>query len=419
MANPLVLMVDDELDNRVMMRYFLESWGYDVDLADNGAEAVDKALAMQPALVLLDLEMPVMDGFEACRRIKEHPTTQHIPVVLFTGLEGTAYKVKGIRKGADDYIVKTVDPEEIQARIEMILRRSERYPVAPTDASGTEDAVLSGSLEEKSFPEAFQLAMAYGQSGTLSLTDGERHGHVYLVDGNAVHADLDPFTGEAAFYKFCTWDKGHFTYQIGETSTERSIDARGQSLLLEATRRMDEWERLSAQIPSLDNVPFRETGQREDPVTLTGDEWTFLQQVDGRKTLREIGACMGIDDTDIERTALELLAGSVLTFDPQTTTRNPIFDAVPELRAELDGAEPFEFTVAQWRLLIHIDGVRDVGTLIPLFGLSPQRAAEALKELADSGFIRIGASEPSQPSLREVSDNVESFPSNRRAVGLD
>ena len=183
MSKDLVLMVDDELDNRVMMRYFLESWGYDVELASNGEEALKRVAAKRPSLVLLDLEMPVMDGFETCHRLKEDPETEHIPVIMFTGLESTSDKVKGIRRGADDYVVKTVDPEEIQARIEMILRRSRRYEPAQGGDKESSDAVLSGSLEEKSFPEAFQLALAYGQSGTLVLRNGDKDGRVYLNDG--------------------------------------------------------------------------------------------------------------------------------------------------------------------------------------------------------------------------------------------
>ena len=127
MSKQLVLMVDDELDNRVMMRYFLESWGYDVDLAENGQEALDKVDEKRPALILLDLEMPVLNGFETCERLKENPDTEDIPIIMFTGLEATSDKVRGINGGADDYVVKTVDPEEIQARIEMVLRRAKRY----------------------------------------------------------------------------------------------------------------------------------------------------------------------------------------------------------------------------------------------------------------------------------------------------
>ena len=78
MSKQLVLMVDDELDNRVMMRYFLESWGYDVDLAENGQEALDKVDEKRPALILLDLEMPVLNGFETCERLKENPDTEDI-----------------------------------------------------------------------------------------------------------------------------------------------------------------------------------------------------------------------------------------------------------------------------------------------------------------------------------------------------
>ena len=94
MGNDRILVVDDELDNRVMMRYFLESWGYEVELAANGQEALEKVSANPPNLVLLDLEMPVMNGFEACDKLKSNEETEQIPVIMFTGLEQTADKVK-------------------------------------------------------------------------------------------------------------------------------------------------------------------------------------------------------------------------------------------------------------------------------------------------------------------------------------
>jgi len=383
MQNQLVLVVDDDRDNRVMMRYFLESWGYAVELAEDGVEGIDKARSLSPGLILLDLEMPVMDGFEACRRIKDDPETEHIPVMLFTAREATADKIRGIRGGADDYVVKTVEPEEIQARIEMILRRSQRYE---RRESTSEEAVLCGSLEEKSFPEAFQLAMAYGQSGTLSMIDGTKEGQVFLVDGNAVHAELERFTGESAFYRFCTWSKGLFHYRVGATSEQRTIESSSQSLVLEATRRLDEWVRISSHIPSQDVVPVR-TEAVDEPVSLTRGEWRLIQRINGRASLRDIGECLHLDEYDTGRTALDLLSAGVISFDAVANVRDPLFDAVPELREEIEGDEPFRLTAAQWRLIATINGQLDAGALATVLGMAPEEAVTKLEELDTLGFI--------------------------------
>ncbi len=433
MSKQLILMVDDELDNRVMMRYFLESWGYEVELASNGKEALAKVREQRPALVLLDLEMPVMDGFEACNVLKSDPETEDIPVIMFTGLEETADKVKGIRKGADDYVVKTVDPEEIQARIEMILRRSQRYQRPPASDNGNGNgAVLSGSLEDKCVPEAFQLAMAYGESGTLVLKNGDEIGNVFLVDGNAVHAEYGELEGEDAFYELSVWDKGQFSYKVGESSPKRTIEASGQSLLMEATRRMDEWNLISSKIPSFDVVPHRAASGAREPIRLTKADWKVLSHVDGEKTLRQLSEALGADPHETGRTIFGLLTAGVVAFEGDKLERDSFFDAVPELCDEPQGDEPFELSSVQWKLLAYIDGARDLGTLTHLVGLSPRQMAAALKELAEKGFVRVNksrsksegtgasaAAPPREAAAENTGGKVEAFQPRIRAVGLD
>ena len=429
MSKQLILMVDDELDNRVMMRYFLESWGYDVELAANGQEALQKLAETGPDLVLLDLEMPVMDGFETCNRIKSDPKTEQVPVIMFTGLEATADKVKGIRKGADDYVVKTVDPEEIQARIEMILRRTKRYEVAAAQENVTTDAVLSGSLEEKNFPEAFQLAMAYGQSGSLLLKKDSAIGKVYLVDGDAVHAECGEHEGEDAIYELAMWSSGQFSYVVGGEAPKKTITTKGQSLLMEATRRMDEWQLISSKISSLDVTPHRAASGAKEPIRLTKADWKVLTRVDGRRTLRQISELLAMDPFEAGRIVFGLLTAGVLSLEADKLERDTFFDAIPELRSEPPkGDEPYELTAIQWKLLTYIDGSRDLGTLTHLVGLSPRKMAAALKELVEKGFIRIGKPRPKNeavathqapPPAEPTDGKVEAFQPRIRAIGFD
>jgi DNA-binding response OmpR family regulator len=435
MENDLVLMVDDELDNRVMMRYFLESWGYEVELAANGQEALKKVAERRPALVLLDLEMPVMDGFETCHRLKEDPKTESIPVIMFTGLESTSDKVKGIRRGADDYVVKTVDPEEIQARIEMILRRTRRYEAPPaSDNDNGADAVISGSLDEKSFPEAFQLALAYGQSGTLVLKNAGLEARVYLNDGNVVHAEAGELGGEDAFYELALWSQGQFHYIVGEVTAEVTIRKSGTSLLMEATRRMDEWNLISTKIPSFDVVPHRVATSGQEAIRLTRIDWKVASLVDGRKTIRGIAEELASDLYDVGRAVFGLITAGALSFDSDKNERDSFFDAVPELRPDPRGEEPYELSAVQWKLLASIDGKRDLGVLTHLVGLAPRKMAECLKDLAERGFIRVNkpraqaaiaaatataAGAPRDHSLNRDMGKVEAFTPRIRAIGFD
>ena len=119
-----VLVVDDEEEVRNSVSEFLESQGYDaVEVAD-GEEALAKCFTEKPDLLLLDLRLPRVDGYQVCQTLKGNPITSVIPIIIITALNSTSQKIKGIEYGADDYIEKPFDLAELSARIKMVLRRS-------------------------------------------------------------------------------------------------------------------------------------------------------------------------------------------------------------------------------------------------------------------------------------------------------
>lgn len=119
-----VLVVDDEEEVRSSVSEFLESQGYDaVEVAD-GEEALAKCFTEKPDLLLLDLRLPRVDGYQVCQTLKGNPITSVIPIIMISALNSTSQKIKGIEYGADDYIEKPFDLEELSARIKMVLRRS-------------------------------------------------------------------------------------------------------------------------------------------------------------------------------------------------------------------------------------------------------------------------------------------------------
>ncbi len=118
-----VLVVDDERDIVDLIRYNLSKEGYDVSVAHNGLQAIEKAPGAD--LVVLDLMMPVMDGFEACRRLKGDPKTARIPVIFLTAKAGEVDEVVGLELGADDYIQKPISPRKLVARVKAVFRRYE------------------------------------------------------------------------------------------------------------------------------------------------------------------------------------------------------------------------------------------------------------------------------------------------------
>ena len=120
MANEKILVVDDDANICELLRLYLTKEGYQVTVANDGEEGLEKFNAVKPDMVLLDVMMPRMDGLEVCRRIRKAGNT---PVMMLTAKGETFDKVLGLELGADDYMVKPVDEEEMLWRIEALLRR--------------------------------------------------------------------------------------------------------------------------------------------------------------------------------------------------------------------------------------------------------------------------------------------------------
>ncbi|MBQ3492399.1 MAG: response regulator transcription factor [Oscillospiraceae bacterium] len=118
-----VLIVEDDPNIRELLQLYLEKGGYAVTLASDGGQGLDKFRAIKPNLVLLDVMMPVMDGWAVCKAIREE---SNVPVIMLTAKGETDDKVMGLRTGADDYVTKPFEMKELLARIEAVLRRTDR-----------------------------------------------------------------------------------------------------------------------------------------------------------------------------------------------------------------------------------------------------------------------------------------------------
>jgi len=117
-----ILVVDDRADAREILQAHLENSGYQVVTATNGQEALDAVAAHPPDLILLDVMMPRIDGFEVCRRLKSNEETAFIPIVMLTALQDFEYRLRGIALGADDFLGKPFNQLELQSRVRSLLR---------------------------------------------------------------------------------------------------------------------------------------------------------------------------------------------------------------------------------------------------------------------------------------------------------
>ena len=119
---PLILAVDDEPEILDMIRFALRSEGYDVALARNGKQALAQVEEHRPSLVVMDVTMPEMDGFEALRRLKEDTATENLPIIMLTARAEEADILAGWLRGADLYLTKPFDPFDLLAHVARVLR---------------------------------------------------------------------------------------------------------------------------------------------------------------------------------------------------------------------------------------------------------------------------------------------------------
>ncbi len=139
-----ILIVDDDLETLRLVGLALQRQGYDILAANTGAQAVESAMAELPDLILLDIMMPDVDGYEVTRRLRAEPTTASIPILIFSAKGQVDDKVTGYEAGADDYLTKPTHPAELAAHIKVLLSRTGRTrPTSPLGERGQVAAFIS------------------------------------------------------------------------------------------------------------------------------------------------------------------------------------------------------------------------------------------------------------------------------------
>jgi DNA-binding response OmpR family regulator len=165
-----ILIVDDDIDSLKLIGLMLQRQGYEISAASAGGQAIAKALAESPNLIILDVMMPDMDGYEVCRRLRADSNTQNIPIIMFTAKTMVDDKVTGFEAGADDYLTKPTHPAELASRVKAVLARSMAQRKAASDAGtiigflGTKGGVGTTTL-------AANVGAALGQKEATILAD--------------------------------------------------------------------------------------------------------------------------------------------------------------------------------------------------------------------------------------------------------
>ncbi|HNZ96270.1 MAG: DUF4388 domain-containing protein [Acidobacteria bacterium] len=172
---------------------------------------------------------------------------------------------------------------------------------------------FQGSLKELPLPDIIQLVAVGGKTGVFQLRNGPDTGQIFLRKGQIVHAIAGPLTGEEAIYELAIWRQGEFVFTPGQEAETVSIERSNTNLLMEAARRIDEWQVLSKKIPSTRLVPVFTVEGARTSVSLTPQEWSLICRIDERRSIDEIAIGLGSSAFDVCKVLYGLVTSGLVT----------------------------------------------------------------------------------------------------------
>jgi uncharacterized protein (TIGR02266 family) len=237
-----VLVVDDSETYREQAAKTMRAEGHRVTTATNGLEALGVALRQAPDIILSDVNMPVMDGWQFLRMLRSRPSVANVPVVFLTTLGGESERLKGYQLGVDDYIPKPFDERELVLRVTRILGRSRRRPTS----SAARNA-LRGDLAQVGLGSVLSFVQIERRTGLMLVISDDRIASLHVLNGDIVQVDLpdslDHLTGIERIFEVLSWPKGRFELSSVEISAPDSIKVPTGYVLMEYARRQDEGRR--------------------------------------------------------------------------------------------------------------------------------------------------------------------------------
>lgn len=237
-----VLVVDDSPVYLERTASVARNLGHRVRTAKNGLEAIGMLMKEPADIVLSDVQMPMMDGWQFLRIVRSRPTLARTPVIFLTTLTGETERLKGYQLGVDDYVGKPFDDAELALRIGRALERTKRRPVSSADRGA-----LSGDLSMVSLASVLSFIEIERRSGALLVISEPRIATLHVVSGSVHRVDLSgdapELTGLDRLFYVLDWKKGRFEFGARETDVPDELGVPTSFALIEHARRSDEGSR--------------------------------------------------------------------------------------------------------------------------------------------------------------------------------
>jgi uncharacterized protein (TIGR02266 family) len=369
-GGPRILIADDEPYVVLAICDVLRDLGGEVLQANDGEQALHLARTKGPDLVLLDLKMPGLGGFEVAEALKADPRTADIPVMFFSAAGSTSDKVRGLEL-AEDYIAKPIDGEELKARVRKVLRRR-----GPFRADAT-----SGKLGAHILPALLRRIEAERQSGRLLLAHGSERGEIHFDDGAIVRAVQGARLGDAAVYQLLTWHDGTFELAPAEPGwVGGEIASAPGDLLGEGLRRLEELATLQGRLRTAEG-PLHVPPKTHEAIRgcMAPAVASLVSLLDGSRGLRDVLVQSPLDVWHTLKLLVALQTVGALTSGLSESERRSALRFKVAIPIQYQGLglwqEAATFNLSAWGVFIRTAVPFDAGEQVLLRFALPERDA--------------------------------------------
>jgi CheY-like chemotaxis protein len=293
-----ILAVDDSPVITEMIRDSFEAEGYKVMVAEDGAEALRMALSHHPDIIIADIAMPGMDGWELCSQIRHNPFTSFIPFIFLTSRNEVPDRIRGLQMGADDYLTKPFEMDELIARVHLIFQRMRKTQESMLLRS---PRTLSGSTKEMALPDLLQMFGLNQKTGLLRISKlGLPPGRIAFESGKIIKAELKPARGEKALYRLLKWEDAQFDVEpLLSRDHDPGLPKSAEEILMEGARQIDEMAELDKQL-DLSGKKLR-IASRPPESELSPREADLLKAVQASPDLAEVMDALSATDFEVYR----------------------------------------------------------------------------------------------------------------------
>lgn len=297
------------------LRTALIAKGYEVKLADNGAAALSLCRDFLPHMMLVEIELPKIDGHHLFREIKSQTSTQNIPFILLSKHRSVEERVHSMNMGVDDYINIPFDLKELLLRFEIILKEIDRFEAASTGVAKG----FAGKLSDMNVLEVIQALHIGKKSGQIKIQREDKEGIIFLKEGEIVDATLQNLDALSAVYRMITWVDGSFRVEIRKIEQLRSLNASTQETINEGLIFRDRWQQLTHALPPL-LAPIK-PGPNVARQNFSEEEKEILSKVDDHSRLIDLVERSRFNDLKALQVAAGLFTRGAIVEKPAEEVR--------------------------------------------------------------------------------------------------